>query len=142
MISARHFTFTFDAKAGNIDGATTALAYIQTLDSGAGFSRTNFETVDMTSVAVTWGDFMASLDLSSRFSKARLSKSDSRVRRRTSNGSGVFYDNVQVVPNPPRLPRVAFESWVGRRLIEPSANAPSLSAPETLRHESTLCTQR
>ena len=30
-------SFTFDAKAGNIEGASTALAFIKTLDPGAGF---------------------------------------------------------------------------------------------------------
>ena len=76
--------FSFDAKRGNINSPTdpsgkcdplspdyttnppcdsTALAYIQTLDPNAGFNRTNFVELDMTSLPFGWARYQISLDL-------------------------------------------------------------------------------
>ncbi len=49
--------FKFDAKRGNIEGATTALAFFKTIDPDAGFALTNFITIDMTSIPDTWGSY-------------------------------------------------------------------------------------
>jgi hypothetical protein len=43
-------TFNLEAKRGNIEGATTAFAFIKTLDPNAGFATTNFVTVEMTNI--------------------------------------------------------------------------------------------
>ena len=48
------WAFEFDAKLGNLEGQTTAIAFIKTLDPNNGFALTNFITVDMTSIPVTW----------------------------------------------------------------------------------------
>ncbi len=55
--------FTFDAKMGNLGGASTALAFIKTLDPNAGWAMTNFITADMTFIPTTWGDYMVSIDV-------------------------------------------------------------------------------
>ena len=54
-------TFTFDAKAGNIEGASTALAFVKTLDPSAGFATTNNITQDTTNLPASWGTFTISL---------------------------------------------------------------------------------
>jgi len=46
--------FAFQRKRGNITGATTAKAFIKTLDPGAGYQMTNFITKDMTTIPETW----------------------------------------------------------------------------------------
>jgi hypothetical protein len=43
-------TFSFQAKRGNIEGATTAFAFIKTLNPAAGFEVTNNITEDMTNL--------------------------------------------------------------------------------------------
>ena len=50
--------FTFDAKFGNLEGASEAEAFIKTLDPGAGYATTNHVTVDMTTAAVHLGHLL------------------------------------------------------------------------------------
>ena len=57
------FTFSFDAKNGDIQPPTTARAYIQTLNPNAGFSQTNFVPIDMTSIGTSWNSYEISLPL-------------------------------------------------------------------------------
>jgi exo-beta-1,3-glucanase (GH17 family) len=86
-------SFTFDAKAGNIEGASTALAFIKTLDPGAGFATTNFITEDTTNLPATWGTFTLSLPVDASLVGQTLQYG---FQSRASNfeGSGVFYDNL------------------------------------------------
>ena len=90
-------TFTFDAKRGNIEGATTALAFIKTLDPGAEFATTNFISEDTTDLPATWGAFSISLAIDASLVGQVLQIG---FQNRASNfeGSGVFYDNVKVGP--------------------------------------------
>ena len=60
----RTFTFEFDAKRGNIGGATTAQAFIRTLDPNAGFATTNNVVHDTTNLPANWATYSISLDLS------------------------------------------------------------------------------
>jgi hypothetical protein len=89
-------TFTFDAKQGNIEGATTALAFIKTLDPGASFAQTNFVTADTTSVGATWDGFIISLEITADLVDQILQFGFSNTAS-NFDGSGVFYDNVLVV---------------------------------------------
>ena len=86
-------TFTFDAKAGNIEGASTALAFIKTLDPGAGFATTNFITEDTTNLPATWNTFTIQITIDASLLGQRLQYG---FQSRASNfeGSGIFYDNV------------------------------------------------
>ncbi len=55
--------FQFDAKMGDLTGASTALAFIKTLDPSAGYTLTNFIQYDTTSLPATWGTYTVSLDV-------------------------------------------------------------------------------
>jgi hypothetical protein len=90
-------TFTFDAKRGNIEGATTAQAFIKTLDPNAGFNQTNFVPVEMTGIPVTWGGFMASLDLTDPLLEGQILQFGFVSTASDFEGSGIFYDNLRVV---------------------------------------------
>jgi hypothetical protein len=86
-------SFTFDAKAGNIEGATTALAFIKTLDPGAGFAETNFITEDTTNLPATWGTFTISLPIDAGL-VGQILQYGFQSRASNSEGSGIFYDNI------------------------------------------------
>ena len=84
--------FSFDAKLGNIEGASTAIGFIKTLDPAAGFTLTNFITVDMTSIPDTWNRYEVTLDLTGlegQILQVGFSNTASNYE-----GSGIFYDNV------------------------------------------------
>jgi len=90
----QRLTFSFDAKAGNIEGATTAVAYIQTLDPSTGFSQTNFVPVEMTSIPATWNRYEAVLDLTDPLLEGQILQIGFRSVASDFQGSGIFYDNV------------------------------------------------
>jgi hypothetical protein len=90
-------SFTFDAKAGNIEGASTALAFVKTLDPGAGFATTNFITEDTTNLPASWGTFTLSLAVDASLVGQTL-QYGFQTRASNFEGSGNFYDNVSVGP--------------------------------------------
>jgi len=58
--------FEFQAKmpaVGGVTPPTTAVAFIKTIDPGAGFAMTNFVTVDMASIPGDWNGYSVSLDI-------------------------------------------------------------------------------
>ncbi len=87
------WTFEFDAKLANLEGATTALAFIKTLDPSAGWAMTNFLTVDMTTTPATWNTYVLQIvidpGLVGQIFQFGFSNTASNYE-----GSGVFYDNV------------------------------------------------
>jgi hypothetical protein len=85
--------FTFQAKHGDLAGASTALAFIKTLDPGNGYATTNFITVDMTSIPATWGDYALSIDIVPSLAGQILQFGFSN-RATNFEASGTFYDNV------------------------------------------------
>jgi len=87
--------FSFDAKRGNIEGATTALAFITTLDPNTGFAQTNFVEIDMTSIPTTWDRYMISLDLADPLLEGQILQVGFRNTASNFEGSGIFYDNVE-----------------------------------------------
>jgi hypothetical protein len=86
------WTYTFDAKLGDLGGSSTALAFIKTLDPGAGYALTNFITQDTTTTPVTWTGYSLSIDL------AGLDNQILQIGFSTTASNyepcGVFYDNV------------------------------------------------
>jgi hypothetical protein len=91
--------FEFDAKIGNLGGASTALAFIKTLDPNLGFQLTNFKSLDMTSIPTTWTRYRVSIFIDGglagqilQFGFANLAKN--------YEPSGVFYDNVEFTQTP------------------------------------------
>ncbi len=90
----QRLTFSFDAKAGNIEGATTAVAYIQTLNPLAGFNQTNFVPIEMTNIPNTWNRYEAILDLTDPLLEGQILQIGFRSVASDFQGSGIFYDNV------------------------------------------------
>ena len=90
--------FSFDAKMGDLAGASEAAAFIKTIDPGAGFATTNFVTTDTTSIPTTWGSYSVQLAIDSGL-VGQILQFGFLTRASNYEASGVFYDNVnQPVP--------------------------------------------
>lgn len=92
------WTFNFDAKKGNLEGNTTAIAFIKTLNPMAGYATTNFITLDMTSAPTTWGSYSISIAIDGTLVGQILQIGFSSTAT-NYQGSGVFYDNVAFSPD-------------------------------------------
>ena len=88
-------TFSFDAKRGNIELNTTALAFITTLDPNTGFSQTNFVPIDLTNIPATWDRYEIPLDLTDPALEGQILQVGFRNTAQNFEGSGIFYDNVE-----------------------------------------------
>jgi len=97
--------FQFDAKLGNLTGASTARAFIKTLDPNNGFATTNFIQADMTAIPSTWGTYALAIGIDAGL-KGQLLQFGFASTATNYEGSGVFYDNVSFGYAPP-LPGVA-----------------------------------
>ncbi|MEL7448992.1 MAG: hypothetical protein AAFN78_07265 [Pseudomonadota bacterium] len=93
--------FSFDAKEGNIEGASTAAAFIRTVDQNNGFEVTSFTAVDMTNIGELWGRYALSLLIDPSFD-GQLLQFGFLNTASNYEGSGIFYDNLafQAVPVP------------------------------------------
>jgi len=92
----RTLTFQFDRKRGNINdpsGTSTALAFIKTLNPGAGYALVDFITVDMTSIPATWGTSSITLDIDAGRVGFVLQYGFSN-QATLYQPSGIFYDNI------------------------------------------------
>ena len=96
----QRLTFSFDAKAGNIELATTAVAYIQTLNPLAGFNQTNFVPIEMTNIPNTWNRYEAILDLTDPLLEGQILQIGFRSVASDFQGSGIFYDNIDASLTP------------------------------------------
>lgn len=85
--------FQFDAKLGNIEGVSTAAAFIKTLDPGAGYALTNFLTVDMTSIPAEWGTYSIYIQIDEPL-VGQILQFGFLNTATGYEGSGIFYDNV------------------------------------------------
>ena len=88
------YEFLFDAKMGNLTGNSTAVAFIKTLDPSAGFALTNFITVDMTSIPISWGTYSMRIPIAPSLN-GQLLQFGFLSTATNFEGSGVFYDNVE-----------------------------------------------
>lgn len=108
------WTFSFDYKRGDIAGATTASAFIKTLDQNNGFALTNFQTFETTNASTLWST--ASLSL---FIDASLAGQLFQIGfLNTTTGftpSGVVYDNINVVPSPAGVALLGAAGVLGMR---------------------------
>ena len=86
---------TFDAKMGNVEGASTAAAFIKTLDPNAGYAMTNYITVDMTSISSDWDNYSVSLAIDASLA-GQLFQIGFTNNASNYEGSGVYYDNVNL----------------------------------------------
>ncbi len=87
------WVFNFQAKLGNIEDPTTAMAFIKTLDPNAGWAVTNYITEDMTTTPATWSDYSISITIDSGLVGQILQIGFTSLAT-NYNGSGIFYDNV------------------------------------------------
>ena len=85
--------FNFDGKMGNLEGSTTAVAFIKTLDPNAGWATTNFITVDMTAASADWTNYQISIDVDAGLVGQVLQIGFSSTAT-GYEGSGIYYDNV------------------------------------------------
>ncbi len=97
------YRFAFDAKLGDIQSPSMALAFIKTIDPNDDFALTNFITLDTTGLPVTWGRY--SLDLTIEASlEGQIFQVGFLNTASQFTPSGIFYDNTDLT---------AFETPVG-----------------------------
>jgi len=86
--------FSFQAKAGNIEGLSTAAAFIKTIESVAPFNQTNGIFEDMTAIPTTWGGWTISIDLTDPALIGQFLQIGFTTTATFYQGSGIFYDNL------------------------------------------------
>ena len=87
------WVFSFDAKLGNIAGASTAAAFIKTLDPGNGWITTNFLTVDTTGIPPQWGTYSLQIVIDAGLVGQIFQFGFMNVATGYES-SGIFYDNI------------------------------------------------
>jgi uncharacterized repeat protein (TIGR01451 family) len=104
--------FTFDAKMGNLELSSTALAFIKTLDPGAGWATTNFITEDMTSIPTTWGSYSLQITIDAGL-VGQILQFGFQSTATNYEGSGIFYDNINFQPPQPLITLNKSSSFIG-----------------------------
>jgi hypothetical protein len=99
--------FQFDAKRGNLAGASTAVAFIKTFN--AGWAMTNFVTADMTSIPTTWSTYSIQVTIDAGLVGGVLQFGFASTATHYE-GSGIYYDNVGFCPDGLATPAVG-KSW-------------------------------
>lgn len=87
------WTFEFQAKMGNLELASTAVAFIKTLDPSSGWALTNFITLDMTTISTEWGGYSIRIAIDASLENQVLQIGFANVAT-LYEGSGIFYDNI------------------------------------------------
>ena len=87
------WTFEFQAKMGNLELASTAVAFIKTLDPSSGWALTNFITLDMTTISTEWGGYSIRIAIDPSLENQVLQIGFANVAT-LYEGSGIFYDNI------------------------------------------------
>lgn len=88
------WTMAFDAKLGNIEGQSTAAAFIKTIDPAHSYNMTNFINVDMTTTPVSWQGYTLSISLADSALAGQLLQIGFMNTATLYQGSGIFYDNI------------------------------------------------
>ena len=94
------WTYSFQAKLGNLAGSTTAAAFIKTLDPGAGYAMTNYITADMTTIPTTWSAHTLTITIDAGL-VGQILQFGFVNHARLYEPSGVFYDDVQFYTGTP-----------------------------------------
>jgi hypothetical protein len=87
------WVYDFQAKMANLEGSSTAAAFIKTLDPNNGWATTNFIAIDMTSTPADWTDYSASILIDASLAGQILQIGFMNTAT-NYEGSGVFYDNI------------------------------------------------
>ena len=90
------WTFTFDAKLGNLGGASTAAAFIKILDPNNGWSGPIY-TMDMTSTPATWTGYSIAVDVTGL--DGQYLQFGFMSTAANYEPCGIFYDNVAFTPD-------------------------------------------
>lgn len=107
-------TFSFDAKLGNLAGGSSAVAFIKTLDQNNGFALTNFVTIDMTNTSTDWTSYSMDLAIDASL-EGQIFQIGFYSVASGFEASGVFYDNINLVPAPASMMLLGGFSMVGLR---------------------------
>ena len=84
--------FQFDAKRGDLAGASMAFAFIKTIDPNAGWAQSSLTTYDTTYLPVEWGTYTISLDVTPY--AGQLIQFGFATQATNYEPCGVLYDNV------------------------------------------------
>lgn len=87
------WTFTFQAKRGNLAGSSTAFAFIKTLNPAAGYITTNNIRTEMTAIPNTWAPYQVTIAIDPSLVGQVLQFGFVNYCR-LYEGSGIFYDDV------------------------------------------------
>ena len=80
---------------------TTSLAFIKTLDPGAGFATTSYIELDMSTVDnMTWNNFSLQLDVDGVALDGQILQFGWTTEATDYNDSGVYYDNLLIELDP------------------------------------------
>jgi len=85
--------FEFQAKRGNLEGNSTAKAFLKTLDPSSGYAITNFISADMTTIPDTWGGYTLTIEIDPSL-EGQLIQFGFMNTAMMYQGSGIFYDNL------------------------------------------------
>jgi hypothetical protein len=91
--------FTYDAKRGNLESPTTAVAFIKTLDPNT-FATITFLTNDMTNVPASWGTYSIVINITPAL-VGHILQMGFNTTCSNYKGSGVFYDNINFALDTP-----------------------------------------
>jgi hypothetical protein len=92
--------FAFDAKRGNIELGSTAVAFIKTLDPSNNYELTNFITVDMTRIPYTWWGWVLTITIDETLENQLLQIGFANTAT-NYEPSAIFYDNLIFEPTDP-----------------------------------------
>ncbi len=87
------WAFKFNAKMGNLELQSTAMAFIKTLDPANGWATTNLITADMTTTPATWAGYWLTIDIDASLVGQVLQIGFSNMAT-LYESSAVYYDNV------------------------------------------------
>jgi len=108
--------FDFDYKNGDIAGSMTSVAFIKVLDPGAGFSLSDFATLDTTDSGDVWqgGSLQVEIDSSQ---VGHIFQIGFWALGSNNDPSTVFYDNVNLfkVPAPGSVALLGLGALAARR---------------------------
>ncbi|MBK8167258.1 MAG: hypothetical protein IPK64_15055 [bacterium] len=89
------WVFAFDAKRGNLAGASEAKAFIKTLNPAAGWALTNFVSANMTTIPETWSNYSISLTIDASL-VGQIFQIGFLNTATFYEPSAIFYDNVDL----------------------------------------------
>jgi len=85
--------FRFEAKRGNLELQSTAIAFIKTLDPSSGWATTNFVTADMTITPDNWRSYSLLIEIDASLEGQILQIGFANTAT-LYEGSAVYYDNI------------------------------------------------